>query len=162
MNKEEKLKSIEDRIRKDLPYLMELREGCYIKQKTLRFDTYKILGKLDTRKNAFLAICIDVGRYHPLDESDLSHFKIIGHPISLNDVLIWLKLNNNLSINTIVVAFKSISIIYSNDSLMSTNLVWNLEKSLLRDQSDELINFLYETIKKTVWVNVDVKHFRKD
>lgn len=145
MEKQQKLKAIEDRIRKDLPYLMELTKGCVID------SDFNGLGEVTEKEGNSV-------RYNDLElllprRDFLKHIKIVGHPIRLNDVLMWMidkggYINQTTDSDSIMLRMeleddKNTSSYWEDNSIYS---YWNLEKSLLEDQSEEFINFLYELL----------------
>lgn len=146
MTHEQKIESLSNEIRKALPYLMEFSEGCLIED-TYNSIVYKIactdknanndifnVWALDI-KNMFALRCFIYKSYH----------KIIGHEPMLNDVLAWLAIIQN-SLLLISVC----GTIYNGEhgEIDSTNVYWNIEKPYLKEQSEELINFLYSLIKQ--------------
>ena len=144
MIQEQKIEALSNEIRKALPYLMELSEGCLIED----INTNEI-----HKVNSFH---IQVGNIIRLHTTDLSntfgggssfnyipkHHKIIGHEPMLNDVLAWLS-----NIDTSMY-FLNIYGIFFNRHISNMRIVWYFEKSHLKDQSEQLINFLYSLIKK--------------
>jgi len=143
MTYEQKIEALSNEIRKALPYLLELSGGCLIEDVNTN-ETHKV--------NSFH---IQVGNVIRLHTTDLSnnfgggcsfnyipkHHKIIGHEPKLNDVLAWL---DNLNICYYV---SETGHIYDGFITLSLSK-WNLEKSYLKDQSIELINFLCSLIEK--------------
>lgn len=165
ITKEIKLKEIEARIRKDLPYLMELSKGCkFLKPEEFGFKyEYEILnvfggtpiadtGDFDDVK------CDIISDYNGIELGwyieDIENYEIIGHPIRINNVLRWLKLyeskvnsENEYPEDPYILEFRY-NIhhdleIFNDGGLLSSI---NLEKSLLEDQSEDFINFLYELL----------------
>ncbi|GIJ96586.1 hypothetical protein CAPN001_11550 [Capnocytophaga stomatis] len=91
------LSIVEQQIRKDIPRLMELREGCWIKQKTPEKD---FLIKVVAVKNGLLNCVLGFTQImFPVKQvvEDSESFEIIGHDIMLNDVLEWLNIINELN-----------------------------------------------------------------
>jgi len=126
------LQTLENEIRSKLPHLMELSAGCEIE---LYNDRYEL-------------ICIDKTFYEVKDLKKQRMFsftdnlpiKTIGHPITLPNVLEWLK---GLEL------FKSdlgyLEYITKRDELLDN---WDLTKNLLINQNEYLINLLTELTPK--------------
>ena len=137
---QEKLNELTEAIRKSIPRLMELSEGCEIISKIVDyFNKIEIESNFIIGKNAeFDGEDIVVGDYF----YSTDNFTIIGHEPLLNDVLEWLKI-------------KGIKITDTTDDLLlcfggyKYYSFWDLSKSKLSDQSEELINFLHDLIKLT-------------
>lgn len=120
-----KLTAVENEIRKVIPRLMELREGC-----KLELPIYNSKNELiETIKSS-------IGQdFHIISENEIGYagyyyedidFDVIGHDVMLNDVLEWNELERGLTIIT----------------------MWNLSTPYLKDQSEELIDFLFNLIEK--------------
>lgn len=158
MTAQEKLHAIEMVIRKALPRLMELREGCYFIDRTFGY-----------RKVKFLHKCQKDNKEYVLDEDgvvcwhDYYDKTIIGHDILLSDVLEWLnsheirdllnKKTSNLdaTFEYVYVNGGNITLVYHRSdggiSLATRTGKWDLSKNCLADQSEELWKFLYDIIK---------------
>lgn len=146
--REEKLNELTNEIRKAIPRLMELSDGCVIVPKYIISEIYTI------GKNAYLInniIRLNDGYYYYLDD-----FTIIGHELLLNDVLQWLKIiETNFDIEYkgvyAISCYGNIFCIQENineEPFYKTMLInWDLSKSKLSEQSPELINFLHDLIK---------------
>jgi hypothetical protein len=143
MTNEQKIDALSNEIRKALPYLMELSEGCLIED----INTNEI-----HKVNSFHIQVGNVIRLHTTDLSNTfgggssfnyipKHHKILGHEPILNDVLVW------FSIKKASIMLISIFGTFYNHNLEYSSIEWNLEKPYLKDQSVELVNFLYSLIK---------------
>jgi len=135
---QEKLNELKAEIRKAIPRLMELSEGCDIISKIEDyFNDIEIESNFIIGKNAkFYGEDIFIGGYF----YSTDNFTIIGHEPKLNDVLQWLKI-------------KCIKITDTTDDLLlcfggyKYYSFWDLSKSKLSDQSEDLINYLHDLIK---------------
>ncbi len=136
--KEEKLKAVTEDIRSKLPRLMQLEKGCWINTK---YGKAKIISKI----NHYLT-CLDVDsvitEYSERYLNNIKGFKIIGKEPMLNDVMQSLRKSHCgrfifLTEGTII-----------DDDLEYDRYVseWDLSKPYLYQQSEELINFLYELL----------------
>ena len=125
---QEKLNELTEAIRKSIPRLMELSEGCEIK---IQYDvSFFITGKsFDT----YYAVSENGWNFKTLDSIDI--METIGHEPKLNDVLEYFLEYTSLDFNTRQMAYILAS--------------WDLSKSKLSDQSEELIGFLHDLIKLT-------------
>ena len=131
---QEKLNELTTEIRKAIPRLMELSEGCEIK---IQYDvSFFITGNcFDT----YYAISEDGCNFKTLDSIDI--METIGHEPLLNDVLEWF------------LSVKDDSMLFTSTcgniflGLNKDKQIWDLSKSKLSDQSPELINFLHDLIK---------------
>lgn len=140
MTTAEMLAEVTAQIRKDIPRLMELREGCYLMNHTSN-KVYKIINV--DGEICFLA---DVNNYKlsllEITKSTAeNYFKIIGHDIMLNDVLEWL--------GKVLKEATQYRIGYTNIGKFGVKYrevlgVMDLSKPLLKDQSEYFIKFLYE------------------
>ena len=123
---QEKLSELKVEMRKAIPRLMELSEGCVIENE---YKTkYKIYYNEIRYYNVFNDELVSNSIVKPLSKS----YNIIGKEPQLNDVLEWLGnkfINNNTNYITQVLS------------------LWDLSKPYLKDQSEDLINFLYNLIK---------------
>ena len=130
---QEKLNELKAEIRKAIPRLMELSEGCEIK---IQYDvSFFITGNcFDT----YYAISEDGCNFKTLDSIDI--METIGHEPLLNDVLEWLKIKSE-----IVFSFND-KRLYDHFKVWKLN-DWDLSKSKLSDQSEQLINFLHGLIQ---------------
>ena len=131
---QEKLNELTTEIRKAIPRLMELSEGCEIK---IQYDvSFFITGKcFDT----YYAVSENGWNFKTLDSIDI--METIGHEPLLNDVLEWF------------LSVKDDSMLFTSTcgniflGLNKDKQIWDLSKSKLSDQSPELINFLHDLIK---------------
>ncbi len=138
MTTEEKLKAVTEDIRDKLPRLMKLEKGCLVQSH--HFDdireiymTHKIKGEL-----YYLTFCKQFKQEYTLEEQIQ---KIIGKEPMLNDVLEWLQVLNSLEYDMQINQTAS-QIELANDEIIYIDL----SKPYLKDQSAELINFLYELL----------------
>ena len=145
---QEKLNELTTEIRKAIPRLMELSDGCEIK---IQYDvSFFITGKaFDT----YYAVSVNGCNFKTLDSIDI--MEKIGHEPLLNDVLQWLKIiETNFDIEYkgvyAISCYGNIFCIQENineEPFYKTMLInWDLSKSKLSDQSPELINFLHDLI----------------
>lgn len=141
MTHEEKLNELKEAIRKAIPRLMELSEGCEL-------EKYGEKHKIHEVKNEKYYLTNILGG-HIKYEIDRD-FTIIGHEPKLNDVLEWLGYNyaivaggGFLMKNTGDMNFKCIEVPNVDEY---RHLKWDLSKSYLKDQSPGLIDFLHSLI----------------
>ncbi|WP_392448006.1 hypothetical protein ACF3OB_01210 [Capnocytophaga canis] len=144
------LSEVEKQIRKDIPRLMELREGCLLMKNEKHDNVLKggEVVKISCLWNDIIQVS-PIGE--PLSRNYIEHqikdlFDVIGHDIMLNDVLEWSLMNKIFNIELIhktlrMKPFKNL--LHLNDYGR-----WDLSKPYLKDQSEELINFLYNLIKQ--------------
>lgn len=135
-----KLQVLEEQIRKALPRLMELGEGVLLRDKI----TNQILKIIYLKKDRFSFVSIKTGDVssNNLVKNIDEDFEIIGHDILLNDVLEWFqKFNKNNDVSFDL--YGRFRIYNGNQYSQST---WNLFKPYLKDQSEKLIEFLYNLI----------------
>jgi len=127
--------NLENEIRSKLPHTMELSAGCEIKT---MFD--KII-KIDC--NYIVQTNGDISHKHYDSLGVIKEFyKVIGHPITLPNVLEWLKLLDERAIY----AISCEGDIFNLDFEIIAK--WDLSKNLLREQSTELIDSLFNLIEK--------------
>lgn len=162
------LSLLETKIRKDIPRLMEFREGCII-QNNYNGDLEIFLGYISidgfsrvVLKDLYIkSIRIDIEGNLIIDEFDKYAYSIIGHDIMLNDVLEWLfdlKVESTIYVRydknkhgkpILEISYTSLAKRtngeYSNIFISSC---WKLSSPYLKDQSEELIKFLYNLIKE--------------
>lgn len=159
MTPQEKLQAEETAIRKALPRLTEPTEGCNV-EFSLRNSTTKgkiIYKYIDGHLLIFSKDCDDT--YYRSLESCI----ILGHDILLSDVLEWLGVNiyefgfENIRFTNIIDDRYKIEIereflrggIYKVKEWTGTLLPYvDFSKPRLADQSEELINYLYNLIEK--------------
>ena len=142
----EKLNELTTEIRKSIPRLMELSEGCEIISKIEDyFNNIEIESNFIIGKNAeFDGEDIVIGEYC----YGTINFTIIGHEPLLNDVLEWHSLNGRCKYSHFEVSKgEAYFSIYDGEENESIN--WDLSKLKLSDQSEELIDFLHDLIKLT-------------
>ena len=124
---QEKLNELTTEIRKAIPRLMELSDGCEIK--TQSGTKYKIYLEEESFYNCFNEKVVTTSMTKPLSTHS---YTIIGHEPLLNDVLEYFLEYTSLDFNTRQMAYILAS--------------WDLSKSKLSDQSEQLINFLHDLI----------------
>lgn len=139
----EQLHAVETAIRQALPRLMEPTEGCLFKDNWTNEISEKVglyiteRGKKVAvlRDNSTNEIFVDYSNTFRINlfYKDASH-TTIGHNIILSDVLEWFR---TISTGGGIEIEKIHKIIY----------YWDLSKPYLKDQSEKLINFLYNLIK---------------
>lgn len=122
------LEKLEKEIRDKLPRLMELSEGCIVDINNLSKVrlTHPIVTNEDGR------ICTP---YHVYTD-----FKVIGHEVLLNDVLEWLGVISEKGFPYAVLTDCSLTKWDSPDFVDAGK--WDLTKPHLKDQSQELIEYL--------------------
>lgn len=131
MTTQEKLQAVTEQIRKDIPRLMELSEGCEIT--SFSGDTLKI-----------------IHNYVSKDGEPASYY-IKGHEPMLSNILEWFEKRRQLPEDTFFqdVLFQTNNgkylEIYGDSGLLAK---WDLSKPYLKDQNDELIGFLYNLKNK--------------
>lgn len=158
---QQKLQILEKQIRKNLPRLLEFREGLILKRKVY----HKLYSDYIMIKTIWDDVCTYVEIVEPIHKGNFSdninnlleNFEIIGHDILLSDVLEWIaKQNEGLHLDIEyevkdnllkIIVMQDIDEIYSDFSKRYTECyIWDLSKISLADQSDELKEFLYELI----------------
>ncbi|MFJ1411719.1 hypothetical protein [Capnocytophaga canimorsus] len=148
MTTAEMLASVEAQIRKDIPRLMELREGCVIEYfRNGRAYNCKVVETFPSYFNMYFDSEIESIDF----ELSENTFQIIGHDIMLNDVLEWLNSKNkNIAISSDGTLFElNKAIFYNKIGIGDCGIIkWDLSKLLLKDQSEELVKFLYKLIKE--------------
>lgn len=151
MTTAEMLADVSAQIRKDIPRLMELREGCML---DYFINERAYTGKVVETFTSYFNVYFD-GEIKSIDfELDENTFKIIGHDIMLNDVLEWIKFNAfnvEFQENGDFNLHRELKLSKSIERYNFVN--WDLSKPLLKDQVEELIKFLYALIKQQKWNN---------
>jgi len=135
---QQKLNELTTEIRKSIPRLMELSDGCEIK---IQYDvSFFITGKaFDT----YYAVSVNGCNFKTLDSIDI--MEKIGHEPLLNDVLEWHSSNGIDKYSHFEVS-KGEAYFSIYDGEENESIIWDLSKSKLREQSPELINFLHDLI----------------
>ena len=136
---QEKLNELTEAIRKSIPRLMELSEGCEIKTE---LNTYKVFQISDNYLNVIKQKDGDITAF----SKSFKDYTIIGHEPKLNDVLEWLGTINEIEDYLIYSDGEIREYSYVLMDYFSTKCSWDLSKSKLSDQSPELINFLHSLI----------------
>lgn len=149
MTTELKYEAIAQAIRQEFPRLMEMEEGTLI-QNVYTNQIFKIYNVTETHYrmyelNSELPNEISLHKNIMKKHSD---YIIIGKELMLSDILEWIsKLKDKVSfeIDTFFM-YKHISNVSGWEFYKHTK--WDLSKPYLKEQSKELINFLYELIDK--------------
>lgn len=136
------LERLEKDIREKLPRLMELTEGCIFK--SIKY-TYKII-YYDKISKLFKVLYINDGDCTWKYQEEIYNQTIIGHDILLNDILEWLgTINQDYTFEN-----NGFLLYYYEDGYCriegSTKPKWDLSKPLLKDQPQELIDYLASLI----------------
>jgi len=141
------IQTIENEIRSKLPHTMELSAGCEIY--TPHWDIFKQQFDKDVFDRFYIfngSIFDDNNQYFTTAEDIEKDFDfkdcIIGHPITLPNVLEWLMKNENEAIYSINVYGTFL------DCEMNAVAEWDFRKNLLREQSSELIESLFNLIER--------------
>ncbi|WVX90438.1 hypothetical protein [Riemerella phage vB_RanS_GDF21] len=155
MTTQEKLQAITDNIRQKLPRLMKLEEGCLIKDKGT-----DIIGKIVHKDNdEFIFIQWMDDMYVKHSKFSLEYlknrFKSLGKEPMLTDMLEWLHKHHRKNDSYIyelgsdgVLLYKYYSPYDSRGSFDTKKQVnLDLTKPYLKDQSKEVIDFLYNLIE---------------
>lgn len=150
---QKKLQAVENAIRRALPRTKKLSKGCKILFNLNDFHT-DIFGEIIGVDDANVAIVISENldqRAIPLKK--VSKEKIIGHDIKLNDVLEWLgKIDFGLMLETDGTLIQKTSYFDSEKKEVSSRIIhramFDLSKPYLKDQSNEVKEFLYDLIEK--------------
>ncbi|MFB9120967.1 hypothetical protein ACFFUE_07155 [Bergeyella porcorum] len=142
MTTQEKLQAVTEQIRKDIPRLMELSEGCLVKS-TIGDDYLKIVGNIS---NSY--VLYDGLGVHEIRKEDFpKYFKIVGHEPMINDVIEWaeMALGDRIYISSNP---DGLFLSYSPKEDYGIICYWDLSKPYLKDQSDKLKEFLYNLMNK--------------
>ncbi len=130
------MEQLEKKIREALPRLKELTKGCL-----LGYDGENIdIEIINTNKNIVTyidAVNIDKIKDASFEEFSQLDMSIIGHPIKLNDVLEYIKIKDTPIYNTTQVDNIAFGV-------FPKIQYWNLSSVYLKDQSNELKQFLNE------------------
>lgn len=141
----EKLAEVTAQIRKEVPRTMELKEGCLLYNKSNK-DRFKII---DIDANFDEYTCLKNKKYiTSISFKDINLYTIIGHEIMLNDVLEWLSKIDKPYRACFIDELGFISRLNFDMTMEVNGVKWNLQSSYLNiDQSEEMINFLYNLKK---------------
>ncbi|MDR7846567.1 hypothetical protein RIU21_07280 [Riemerella anatipestifer] len=137
MTTQDKLQAITADIRQKLPRLMELDEGCLIRDKEIDV-IYTIIEKDDK----FQLLFVNGNNCFSFDFFK-SRFEVIGKEPMLTDVLEWLNLLKEVSLcylDHLVIFVQTKS-----DKFYFQEI--DITKPYLKDQSKEVIDFLYNLIE---------------
>lgn len=148
MTQQQKLNAVETAIRKALPRLMEPTEGRLFED-ALGIN-YEKLVNIDRSRDLY-SFRLSTGELYTSKGYPKDN-KILGHDILLSDVLEWIeetRPNSNLTIELNRVSSiregYSMTLFIQLDDL---DCNWYLSKPHLKDQSKELIEFLYNLSEK--------------
>ncbi|MBO4234067.1 hypothetical protein FO675_07095 [Riemerella anatipestifer] len=149
MTTQEKLKIITDNIRQKLPRLMELEEGCLIRDKEI-----DVIYTITERDDKFQLLYVNGNNCFSFDFFK-SRFEVIGKEPMLNDVLAWTGITKKYLTSSLVLAigfYGSICNIDFNSKhldiiVYDKNIKWDLTKPYLKDQPEDVINFFYNFIE---------------
>ncbi|MRM93753.1 hypothetical protein D1Z98_01850 [Riemerella anatipestifer] len=132
MTTQDKLQAITADIRQKLPRLMELEEGCLIRDKEIN-----VTFTITERDDKFQLLYVNGNNCFSFDFFK-SRFEVIGKDPMLTDVLEW------LGTELYTVFTYGLEVYGSDEVYMFT---WDLSKPYLKDQSEEVIDFLYNFIE---------------
>ena len=136
---QEKLNELTEAIRKSIPRLMELSEGCVLEKYNEKYKIHEV-----KNERYYLTNILGGHTKYEIDRD----YTIIGHEPLLNHVLEWHSLNGRDKYSHFEVSKgEAYFSIYDGEENESIN--WDLSKSKLSDQSKELIDFLHDLIKLT-------------
>lgn len=156
MTREEMLTSIEDKIRKDIPRLSTIGEGCYVNfinknGEKERGKIVKLIYKAsentsDTQELYAVLVTSKEEQDYSTYFLGIHSIEIVGHEITILDVLEWLNdydyyldTNGDMYEHDLTYVYDSSGFMY----LCS----FDLTKTLLKDQTEETIKFLHKHIK---------------
>lgn len=123
------LQSLENDIRKSLPELKNTNIGSYVEINNMEFQIVDRNGTVEIPVRKSL-------KYRNLNEFE--NYEIIGQEIQLIHVLKWL--DNKVGMWNYIHGH-----VYFSQHLL---INWNLYENLLKNQSKELIDFLFNLIQK--------------
>lgn len=155
MTTQEKLQAVTQQIRKDIPRLMELSEGCLLEVDVPNegLITYKSNGTFLWYGVTYISLVNTELCIHNKIRLGSDRYKIIGHEPMINDILEWFEKDRQLPEDTFFqdVFFQTNNgkylEIYGDGGLLAK---WDLAKLYLKDQNDELIDFLYNLMNKVL------------
>ncbi|ATA67282.1 hypothetical protein CGC48_00795 [Capnocytophaga cynodegmi] len=143
MAKQEMLASVEAQIRKDIPRLMEFKEGFIIENNNTQVKLLSSNYEFDEECIVHLFVNTEIFWY--LTDEDLKECKFIGHDIMLNDVFQWLFLNDNLhDIRHIFID----GTLIPKSGIIDYGLHINFDSPYLKNQPTIFIDFLYNISNK--------------
>jgi hypothetical protein len=141
------IQELENEIRSKLPHTMELSAGCeftYLYKDKVLTSTIILVSVAERNDCTDLILFFDEDRgYYEEFVDDIKDFKTIGHPINLANVLEWLKGLQTLDKSPYYINVHGEFMTSKNDFIAK----WN-NKNLLREQSTELIDSLFNLIEK--------------
>jgi len=145
---QEKLQIVTQQIRKDIPRLMELSMGCILKN----YGTGKIYFLI--AKNGEICFLQDTSDFKlsPLELTEstaVNYFEVIGHNILLSNILEWLEISKGCDMGKVCdyyISDEGVLTRKNQDNSYDFISEIDLSKPYLKNQSEELINFLYELI----------------
>lgn len=137
------LEKLEKDIREKLPRLVELTEGCELNYMGIKFSILK----RNEAENLFTLTSDDIPSYtvqsiHHVE----SKCEVIGHPVMLNDVLEWLGIKAEY-IDEYAIDSAGKLLKFDDDyGYEYLGKKWDLFKPYLKDQPQELIDYLASLI----------------
>ena len=132
----EKLNELTTEIRKSIPRLMELSNGCVLEKYNEKYKIHEV-----KNERYYLTNILGGHTKYEIDRD----YTIIGHEPLLNDVLEWHSLNGRCKYSHFEVS-KGEAYFSIYDGEENESIILDLSKSKLSDQSEELINFLHDLI----------------
>lgn len=147
MTKEQKIEALSNKIREALPYLKNIEVGQIFNSSYYGNIVSTRVNKLKINLinvEIFDIYGFDVNEGLPRSLVYPKECTLVGREPKLNDVLAWL----SKIVNRYYCQFKDgyFYIFYSNGNYIEYK--WNLEKPYLKDQSAELIDFLYSLVEQ--------------
>jgi len=146
MTHEKKIQALSNEIRKALPYLMEIEVGQIFNSSYYGNIIATKVNKLKiniANVEIFDIYGFDINEGLPRSLVYPKECTLIGYEPKLNDVLAWMK-----SIDRNIYTLISVDGYFYDNWTNLIDISWNLEKPYLKDQSAELIDFLYSLIEK--------------
>lgn len=154
MTNTEKITAIENKIRGECEWLMQISLGCEVQvwnhDDDQEAEDYKIFGNRIVLKKPFYYQTSEATELLGWGIEQVGNLKVIGHPIQLSDLLYVIEKNNKNSIEcriTLSILFAYTSEHYEFETeLFKYNLSFSFKENLV--QSEELCSFIYELICK--------------
>lgn len=141
---QEQYLELEAKIRKDLPRLLEPTVGCKL---TLLYQDGKGEDTTIIENNDSWCKLLFSNRVDFYDKDIVDKSIIIGHDIILSDVLEWLS-KTPKNFRKVLIDDDGFIYKFTMGGVIELieNFKWDLSKIYLKDQSEELIDFLYNLI----------------
>lgn len=134
------MKNLEDKIREAIPRLNGLTKGCIFTD-CHGVIKYEVVGfSKDGKLTATYFNKFKISWNYNIDKFRVK-YKIIGHPIKLNDVLEWHSKEGRDKYSHFEVS-KGEAYFSIYDGEETDSIIWDLSSVFLADQSDELKKFL--------------------